>query len=198
MPVRRRRPTVTNVNRRSSGRCGSRDGDLCDPATWRSRTGTDLEAAAGRSIVEGDQMPDDIRWIRSYVLSETDGTVGTVCIYEASSPGGDPPPRTGGRPPGRRDHRRRRHRRRTARPGNRRDLGEGGTKMKRVLALFVAVVAAMCVTASAAVADPGNGVATAQFHRRVRAPSPARDSGSSRAERTRRCGIGRRATSLAS
>ena len=31
-------------------------------------------------------MPDDVRWIRSYVLSETDGTVGTVCIYEASSP----------------------------------------------------------------------------------------------------------------
>ena len=50
------------------------------------RTGADLEAAADRSILEGDRMPDDIRWIRSYVLSETDGTVGTVCIYEASSP----------------------------------------------------------------------------------------------------------------
>ena len=33
-----------------------------------------------------DQMPDDIRWIRRYVLSETNGSVGTVCIYEASSP----------------------------------------------------------------------------------------------------------------
>jgi sporulation protein YlmC with PRC-barrel domain len=31
-------------------------------------------------------MPDDIRWIRSYVLDEADGHVGTVCIYEASSP----------------------------------------------------------------------------------------------------------------
>ena len=30
-------------------------------------------------------MSDDIRWIRSYVLEESDGTVGTVCIYEASS-----------------------------------------------------------------------------------------------------------------
>jgi hypothetical protein len=49
-------------------------------------TAQDLEAAAARSTVEGDQMPDDIRWIRSYVLDETDGTVGTVCIYEASSP----------------------------------------------------------------------------------------------------------------
>jgi hypothetical protein len=31
-------------------------------------------------------MPDDIRWIRSYVLSEEEGGLGTVCIYEASSP----------------------------------------------------------------------------------------------------------------
>ena len=31
-------------------------------------------------------MPDDIAWIRSYVLEERDGTVGTVCIYQASSP----------------------------------------------------------------------------------------------------------------
>ena len=44
-----------------------------------------LEAAAARSTVEGDAMPDDIRWIRSYVLDEPDGTVGTVCIYQASS-----------------------------------------------------------------------------------------------------------------
>ena len=50
------------------------------------RTGADLEAAAARSTAAGENMPDDIRWIRSYVLSETDGTVGTVCIYQASSP----------------------------------------------------------------------------------------------------------------
>ena len=31
-------------------------------------------------------MPDDIKWIRSYVLEEGGGSVGTVCIYEASSP----------------------------------------------------------------------------------------------------------------
>jgi Nickel responsive protein SCO4226-like len=46
----------------------------------------DLEQAAARSILEGDQMPDDIRWIRSYVTAEIDGSVGTVCIYQASSP----------------------------------------------------------------------------------------------------------------
>ena len=49
-------------------------------------TAQDLEEAAARSTVEGDQMPDDIRWIRSYVLAETDGAVGTVCVYQASSP----------------------------------------------------------------------------------------------------------------
>lgn len=52
---------------------------------WRS--GAELERAAGRSTkVAGEQMPDDVRWIRSYVLDEGSGSVGTVCIYEASSP----------------------------------------------------------------------------------------------------------------
>ena len=50
------------------------------------RTAADLEAAAQRSTATGDEMPDDIRWIRSYVLSESNGSVGTVCIYQASSP----------------------------------------------------------------------------------------------------------------
>ncbi|HEV2590908.1 MAG TPA: DUF4242 domain-containing protein [Gaiellaceae bacterium] len=50
------------------------------------RTGEELSEAAARSTAEGDAMPDDIRWIRSYVLAEEDGTVGTVCIYQASSP----------------------------------------------------------------------------------------------------------------
>ena len=31
-------------------------------------------------------MSDDIRWIRSYVMSEEAGGLGTVCIYQASSP----------------------------------------------------------------------------------------------------------------
>jgi hypothetical protein len=47
----------------------------------------DLEQAAGRSKQVGDEeMSDDIRWIRSYVLAEDGGNVGTVCIYEATSP----------------------------------------------------------------------------------------------------------------
>jgi thiamine biosynthesis protein ThiC len=44
-----------------------------------------LEAAARSSKVGDEDMSDDIRWIRSYVLTEEDGTLGTVCIYQASS-----------------------------------------------------------------------------------------------------------------
>jgi hypothetical protein len=52
---------------------------------WRS--GEELQEAAAVSLRVGDEeMPEDIRWIRSYVLAEGGGTVGTVCIYEASSP----------------------------------------------------------------------------------------------------------------
>jgi Protein of unknown function (DUF4242) len=51
------------------------------------RTPADLEEAGKRSQTVGDeQMPEDIRWIRSYALAEDDGSVGTVCIYQASSP----------------------------------------------------------------------------------------------------------------
>ncbi len=52
---------------------------------WRSPE--DLQQAAERSSKVGnEEMADDIRWIRSYVLEEGGGSVGTVCIYEASSP----------------------------------------------------------------------------------------------------------------
>jgi hypothetical protein len=52
---------------------------------WKS--GGELEEAAARSTAVGDnEMSDDIRWIRSYVLEEDAGSLGTVCIYQASSP----------------------------------------------------------------------------------------------------------------
>lgn len=51
------------------------------------RTPEDLQAAAARSTQIGnEEMSDDIRWIRSYVLAESEGGLGTVCIYQASSP----------------------------------------------------------------------------------------------------------------
>jgi thiamine biosynthesis protein ThiC len=47
----------------------------------------ELGVAAERSKAVGDgEMADRIRWIRSYVLSEDDGRVGTVCVYQAASP----------------------------------------------------------------------------------------------------------------
>ena len=52
---------------------------------WRSPE--ELGEAAARSTQVGNEdMPDDVRWIRSYVLDEGGGSVGTVCIYEATSP----------------------------------------------------------------------------------------------------------------
>jgi hypothetical protein len=52
---------------------------------WGS--GDELAAAAARSKrVADEEMPAEVRWIRSYVLDEGGGTLGTVCIYEASSP----------------------------------------------------------------------------------------------------------------
>jgi hypothetical protein len=50
------------------------------------RTPDEFHAAAERSTEEADRTPEDIRWIRSYVLAETNGELGTVCIFEASSP----------------------------------------------------------------------------------------------------------------
>jgi hypothetical protein len=47
--------------------------------------GAELEAAAARSTEVGDEMSNDIKWIRSYVLEESGGHLGTVCIYQASS-----------------------------------------------------------------------------------------------------------------
>lgn len=50
---------------------------------WQSAE--ELEATAERSkqVAESD-FPNDISWIRSYVISEPGGSLGTVCIYQAS------------------------------------------------------------------------------------------------------------------
>jgi len=86
----------------------------------------ELGLAAGRSKAVGDeQMSDDIRWIRSYVLSEPDGRVGTVCIYEASSPEAIRE-HAARRPRGRRDHPGRRHGRDPPRPASGRSVATGG------------------------------------------------------------------------
>ncbi|MFL5832037.1 MAG: DUF4242 domain-containing protein [Solirubrobacteraceae bacterium] len=43
------------------------------------------QVAERSKAVADNEFPDDIRWIRSYVIAEEDGTLGTVCVYEASS-----------------------------------------------------------------------------------------------------------------
>jgi hypothetical protein len=50
-------------------------------------TPAELEQAAARSTeIASSDFPDSISWIRSYVIEETDGGLGTVCIYQASDP----------------------------------------------------------------------------------------------------------------
>jgi Nickel responsive protein SCO4226-like len=52
---------------------------------WKNTA--ELEKAASRSArIGNEEMPEEVRWIRSYVVTESDGTLGTSCIYEAVSP----------------------------------------------------------------------------------------------------------------
>ncbi len=46
----------------------------------------ELEITAERSTAEGDKDDSGVRWIRSYVVNEESGRLGTVCLYEAESP----------------------------------------------------------------------------------------------------------------
>ena len=50
--------------------------------SWR--TPDDLAAAAARSTQVGNAMPADVRWIRSYVVREADGSLATACIYQGT------------------------------------------------------------------------------------------------------------------
>jgi len=43
----------------------------------------ELQALGAVSAKVGDDMPDRVRWIRSYAVQEADGRIGTFCIYEA-------------------------------------------------------------------------------------------------------------------
>ena len=43
---------------------------------WRDAV--ELSDATARSIAESERMSDDVTWIRSYVLEERDGRLGTA------------------------------------------------------------------------------------------------------------------------
>jgi hypothetical protein len=51
---------------------------------WSSRA--ELEKAAGVSARVGQEMVDRVRWVRSYVTTEPDNRLGTVCVYQATDP----------------------------------------------------------------------------------------------------------------
>ena len=45
----------------------------------------ELSDATTRSVrVSNEEMPDEIRWVRAYVLDEGDGGLGTICVYRAT------------------------------------------------------------------------------------------------------------------
>jgi len=52
---------------------------------WKSAE--DLEKSASVSARVGTQeMADQVKWIRTYVVREEGGRLGTVCIYQGISP----------------------------------------------------------------------------------------------------------------
>lgn len=54
-------------------------------AFWK--TAEDLKQSAALSARIGNrEMSDQVRWIRTYIVSEPDGTLGTVCVYQAVGP----------------------------------------------------------------------------------------------------------------
>src|SRR3954469_9206862 len=52
---------------------------------WQNAEELEATAARSKEVAEND-FPADISWIRSYVIAEPGGTLGTVCIYQASGP----------------------------------------------------------------------------------------------------------------
>jgi hypothetical protein len=55
------------------------------PSAWANAL--ELEFTAAKSAKIGDEeMSDQVRWIRSYVVEEPDGKLGTICIYQAADP----------------------------------------------------------------------------------------------------------------
>ena len=79
------RPPAPGVGSCRLGKEGH-DGPVRDLRRNGWATADDLEAAGERSAAEGDKPDSGVRWIRSYVLAEESGDVGTVCVYEAESP----------------------------------------------------------------------------------------------------------------
>lgn len=46
----------------------------------------ELKVTNEKSVQVGEDMAERLRWIRSYAVTEEDGRIGSVCIYEAQDP----------------------------------------------------------------------------------------------------------------
>jgi len=79
--------TVDRITKRAAE--GGRKGIVMDLYVILRRnawvSAEDLAAAAARSTAAGDEPGSGVRWIRSYVIAEETGELGTVCIYEGDS-----------------------------------------------------------------------------------------------------------------
>ena len=49
-------------------------------------THTDAWEAVARASLEATRLSGIVTWAQSYVVEETDGTIGSICIYDAVSP----------------------------------------------------------------------------------------------------------------
>lgn len=50
-------------------------------SNWQDESELGTTAAVS-ARVGNEEMPDKVRWIRSYVVRESDGRLGTVCVYQ--------------------------------------------------------------------------------------------------------------------
>jgi Protein of unknown function (DUF4242) len=49
---------------------------------WNSPEEVQAIAKRAKEVADSD-FPSEVRWIRSYVLAEDDGTLGSLCVYQA-------------------------------------------------------------------------------------------------------------------
>lgn len=52
---------------------------------WSSAEEVQAVAKRAKEVADHD-FPDEVRWIRSYVLADHDGTLGSLCVYQAIDP----------------------------------------------------------------------------------------------------------------
>ena len=49
---------------------------------WGSPEEVQAIAKRAKEVADSD-FPDEVRWIRSYVIADHDGTLGSLCVYQA-------------------------------------------------------------------------------------------------------------------